>query len=192
MGTVGKETLNQNKGMHEWEAISLSEINTIKGLIKNRFYFDESFVAKLYESNNPIEFSGVPTFREIIICVYLDLERLMDNANLTEKQEHVIYRLMCGETEFDIADSLGDDIGNVRGVFNTACQKIKEQNDLEWREWLETSGYIKIPSDVTYKQCSKCQKWLRADGENFRPRQDSADGFRLECRKCESSAKKTP
>jgi hypothetical protein len=40
--------------------------------------------------------------------------------------------------------------------------------------------------------CTKCHKYLRADEKNFSPRQDSADGFRSECRKCESSAKKTP
>ena len=120
MGRVYRETLNQNRGTHEWEAISFSDIDTIKGLIKNRFEFDENFVMQLYETNNPLESNGVPLFHEIITCTYLDLERLIDNANLTEKQNAIIDMLMQGYNEYEIADSFKDDISNIRSVFDTA------------------------------------------------------------------------
>lgn len=184
MGRVYRETLNQNRGTHEWEAISLSDIDTIKGLIKNRFEFDENYVMQLYETNNPLESNGVPLFHEIITCTYLDLERLIDNANLTEKQNAIIDMFMQGYNEYEIADSFKDDISNIRSVFDTACQKIKEQNDFEWREWVEISGRVKIPDGVRYKRCSKCHKWLRADGENFAPDRTGKYGLRSICRKC--------
>lgn len=184
MGRVYRETLNQNRGTHEWEAISFSDIDTIKGLIKNRFEFDENYVMQLYETNNPLESNGVPLFHEIITCTYLDLERLIDNANLTEKQNAIIDMFMQGYNEYEIADSFKDDISNIRSVFDTACQKIKEQNDFEWREWAEISGRVKIPDCVRYKRCSKCHKWLRADGENFSKKQDTKDGFHPYCKKC--------
>ena len=41
MGVVRIETLNQNRNYHEWEAVSLSDVDTIKGLIKYRIKFDK-------------------------------------------------------------------------------------------------------------------------------------------------------
>jgi DNA-binding CsgD family transcriptional regulator len=192
VGRVYRETLNQNRGTHEWEAISFSDIDTIKGLIKNRFEFDENYVMQLYETNNPLESNGVPLFHEIITCTYLDLERLIDNANLTEKQNAIIDMFMQGYNEYEIADSFKDDVSNINSVLDTACQKIKEQNDFEWQEWVEISGLVKIPDDVNYKRCTKCHKWLRADEENFSPDSRNRDGLQGICKKCDSYRKKTP
>lgn len=185
MGKVYRETLNQNRGTHEWEAISLSDVDTIKGLVRNRFQFDESYVMRLYESDNPLESNGVPLFREIITCTYLDLERLADNANLTEKQEDIINMFMQGYNEREIAESHKDDVGNIRGIFDTACQKIKEQNDFEWREWAEISGQVKIPDHVKYKRCTKCDKWLRADEGDFKY-DITNKRYKSRCRGCDN------
>ena len=184
MSKIHTETLGQNRGTHEWEAISLSDINAIKGLIKNRFEFDENYVMQLYESDDPIESNGVPLFYEIITCTYLDLERLMGNARLTEKQDAIINMFMQGCSEYEIAESYRDSASNIRNIFDTACQKIKEQNDFEWQEWVEINGYAQIPDDTKYKRCTKCDKWLRVNEENFAPDKTGMYGLRSICRKC--------
>lgn len=185
MGAVKRETLNQNRGCHEWEAISLSEISTIASLIKNRREFDSFYETKLYETNNPTVSNGIPIFSELIECIYMDLDRLIQKANLTDKQKFIIDNLMKGYTEADIAKANNTDVKNIKNILLTACAKIKEQNDFEWQEWVEINGYAKIPPDVTYKQCSKCGKWLRANKDNFKY-DITNKRYKSRCRKCDN------
>ncbi len=184
MGAVHDETLSQNKGCHEWEALSLSEISVIKSLIKNRCEFDTFYEVKLYESRNPVVSNGTPLFHEIIECMYLDLERLIIKSKLSKRQELIINLLMQGNTEEDIAFRITADPKNIRSILETACQKIKEQNDIEWQEWIEINGYTKIPSDVNYKQCGKCGKWLRANEYNFSPHGKGQYNLHPYCKNC--------
>lgn len=91
-----------------------------------------------------------------------------------------------------IAEFLHWTIGNTEKVFNDACKIIKEQNDYDWQRCLETSGTIKIPNEVKYKRCTKCEKDLILNENNFEKRFDNyGDGFRPDCRKCNSRGKKT-
>jgi hypothetical protein len=184
VGAVHEETLEQNKGCHEWEVLSLSEINTIKSLIKNRVEFDKFYEAKKYETKNSFISNGVPIFYEIIEVTYLDLERLIRNARLTEQQCVIIEYLMHGYDYEWIAKKLGCTPSNILSVFDTACERIKEQNDFEWYEWLETSGKIKV--EGVYKQCRGCGRFLKVCENNYRKRSDNkGDGFYNYCRKCE-------
>ena len=182
MGVVRIETLNQNRNYHEWEAVSLSDVDTIKGLIKYRVKFDKFYDAKRFESKNPFVSNGVPEFHEIVEVTYLDLERLIKNAKLSDSQGFIVSKLMQGYSENDLAEILKNDVSNVLSVFDTACKKIKEQNDFEWYEWLETSGKIKVEGE--YKQCSKCKRWLKAIEENFAPDKTGKYGLRSICRRC--------
>lgn len=184
MAALHKNNFDRNSNCHEWETVSLSEISTIESLIKNRREFDSFYEVKLYETSNPYISNGVPVFSELIQCIYMDLDRLIKNANLTDKQKFIIDNLMKGYTESDIAKANNTDVKNIKNILLTACKKIKEQNDFEWQEWAEINGYAKIPSNVTYKQCSKCGKWLRANEDNFSPNSYSSDGYYSVCRMC--------
>jgi hypothetical protein len=182
MGAVHQETLGQNRNCHEWEALSLSEINTIKSLIINRIEFDKFYEVKLYETQSVFSTNGVPQFYEIIEVTYLDLERLIKNARLSDQQRMIIKYVMRGYDYGWIGDKIGCTALNIENIFDTACEKIKEQNDFEWQEWIETSGQIKVEGE--YKQCSKCQRWLKANEENFSPDKRNKDGFHSFCRQC--------
>jgi len=182
MGHIKVEQLNNNKNYHEWEAISLSEVNTIKSLIKNRCEFDKFYETKLYETNNCFESNGVPQFHEIVEITYLDLERLIKNTKLSKQQRTIIEYLIRGYDEEWIGEKIGCTPMSVIDIFNTACEKIKTQNDYEWLEWLETSGKIKV--EGAYKQCGKCKRWLKANENNFSPNSKGQYGLHSLCKNC--------
>lgn len=182
IGHVRFEQLNQNKDCHEWEVISLSEIDTIKALIKNRVELDKFYEAKEYETQNIFESNGVPVFHEIIEVTYLDLEQLILKSRLTEQQLKIIDYLMHGY-DFDyVAIKFGCNSSNIAQIFDTACKKIKDQNDFEWYEWLETSGKIRVEGE--YKQCTKCKRWLKATLDNFSPNEKGQFGLYSLCKDC--------
>lgn len=182
IGHIKQEQLNQNRNYHEWETISLSEVNTIKVLIKNRIDLDKCYEAKEYDDNSIFSSNGVPVFHEIVEVTYLDLERLIKNAHLTDQQLKIIDYIMHGYDYTYVGKRLGCHANNVSNIFDTACKKIKEQNDFEWYEWLETSGKIKV--DGEYKQCTKCMRWLKATEENFSPNEKGEKGFYSVCKNC--------
>lgn len=182
MGSVKNETTNQGRGVHEWDNISLSEVNTIKSLIKYRVEYDKFYEAKKYETNNPFITNGVPQFYEIIEVTYLDLERLIKNAKLNEKQIYIIKMCMRGYDFEYISQKLNCAENTVSRVFDTACEKIKQQNDFEWYEWIETSGLIKVNGN--YKKCNKCGRWLKVCEENFSPNNKGLYGYHSMCKNC--------
>jgi hypothetical protein len=96
---------------------------------------------------------------------------------------------MKGYTEQDICEINNWDITSVKSCFNTACKKIKEQNDIDWLEWIEISGNVKIPDDVKYKRCTVCGKDLRANEDNFGKHPNTKDNLQSVCKKCDSLRK---
>ncbi|HEX9060703.1 MAG TPA: hypothetical protein VF941_11030 [Clostridia bacterium] len=183
LGAVRKEILSQNIGIHEYEVYNFSEENIIKELIKNRSQIDKFYAAKYFDSNNNINFSSdVPIFHELIEDIYLDLDELIKQTKLTDNQKEIVNLLMLGHTEEDIARRLKKDNKSVEKSFSIACKRLKEQNDKDWAEWIETSGNIKVKEN--YKQCRKCGKWLKANKENFSSKKDAKDGLHVYCKKC--------
>jgi hypothetical protein len=185
MGKVREEQISHNRGIHEYEALSFSDIDVVKSLIRFRSEIDPFFTAKLFDDTyDYYKSNSSPIFYELIDCIYLDLERLIKNARLTEKQLYIVKAIMMGYLEIDIAETNNDNEMNIRRIFETACQKIVDRNNFEWREYLETSGLIKIPSEVKYKQCSKCGEWKRVNHINFSPNQKGLYGVHSVCRQC--------
>lgn len=184
MGGVHKEQVNEGRGCHEWDILSLSDLTTVKSLIMYRIEFDANYEMKLYENSNPLVTNGVPLFSETIEVTYLDLERLIEKADLSEIQQKVVDLHMRGYYHKDVADKLNRDIATIKGIFNSACKKIVEQNHKEWLDWIYISGRAKYNDDVRFKQCTKCGEWLEVCDENFYKKSDSPDGFRHVCKKC--------
>ncbi len=192
IGRVHLETLSQNRGCHEYEVFNFSETKTIETLIKHRSDIDKFHAVKLYAVpyENIEEANGVPIFHELIEDIYLDLDELIKQTNLLEGQREVLNMLMIGHTEEDIAELLGKNIATIKQTFSIACKKLKEQNDRNWYEWIETSGHVKVQGN--YKFCKKCESWHKADKENFGRDKRNKDGLKSYCKRCESYTKKTP
>jgi hypothetical protein len=191
MGRVHTETASQNKGCHEWEVINFSQINTVKSLIKYRSEFDPNYQNKMFESKSIMKMNAVPQFSEIITDTYIDLENLIGKTKLTKNHLFIINKLMMGYSEQDIVDKTHWSIDNIKKVFHTACLKLVKQNNIDWNNWLETSGNVKIEDGVRYKQCSKCSEWLRANEDNFSPDNRNKDGLQSFCKNCDSYRKKS-
>jgi hypothetical protein len=191
MGRVHVETLGQNRGCHEYEVFNLSEIKIIEALIKHRHEIDKFHEVKFFSESNDVELSnGVPIFHELIEDIYLDLENLIKQTNLLDNQREVVDLLMLGYIEEDIAELLGKNVSTIKQMFSVACKRLKEQNDRNWEEWVETSGYIKAKGN--YKYCKKCKSWHKANDKNFGVDKRNKDGLKSYCKRCESYTKKTP
>lgn len=191
MGRVHLETLSQNRGCHEYEVFNFSETKIIEALIKHRHEIDKFHDVKYYSNKIEVELSnGVPIFHELIEDIYLDLENLIKQTNLLNNQKDIIQLLMLGHTEEDIAELTGKNVSTIKQILSVICKKIKEQNDKNWEEWIETSGYVKVK--VNYKYCKKCNNWHKANEKNFGVDKRNKDGLKSYCKRCESYTKKTP
>jgi hypothetical protein len=184
MGSVYEQTKNEGLGNMEWYHISLSEINTIRSLIRNRIEFDRLYWAKTHTTNDIFLTNGTDDFIENIIVSYIDLENLIHKANLNKTQLHIIKKLMQGYTEEDLAELYKWDLYEIQKSFAHACIAIKKQNDMDWIAWSETSGKVKIPDETRYKRCNKCGRDLRANTNNFSPHSKGLYKLHPYCRDC--------
>jgi hypothetical protein len=183
---MGMVKIDTHKAEYQFQRITLSDIDCIKGLIKNRWMIDEYFESEI--NTNIYSAGDVKPLNQELICTYLDLDNLIKKAKLNDKQLAIIHMLMQGWTEEDIADEYKQDVTVIQSIFDTACEKIKKINDYEWKYNYIYMNKKKVEWD--YKKCSKCGESKPKTDEFFRERSDSKDGFRNECRECEVSAKK--
>lgn len=185
MGRVHNQTVNEGRGCQEFYNLSLSDEKTIKNLIQLRTKIDEMYEMKLYQSPNPCVSDDVRVFKEPIEVIYIDLDNLIKKTKLSDNQKMVIDLLMKGYTVKDISEIKNKSLNAVTSLFEIAIRKLKEQNDYDWLQFIETSGHYKIPNDAKYKQCSMCGEFKRADVEIFP--YDKANGrLKSKCKACES------
>lgn len=190
MGSVKHETPAQGYGKHEWDVVNFSSVENIKTLIKFRSQFDEFYTVKNFFTNNICVSNGIPSFCEMITCVYCDLDELISKTKLSTTQNMILNMLMIGYDENYIADSIKCQIDVVKKQITAICRRLFETYKNQYSIWLETSEVIKLkPTDV-FKQCSKCGEYKLSNKKYFRVRcDDKGDGFRTECRQCEVVAK---
>jgi len=119
---MARQHINSYKNT-EWDYITFSDIDTVRGLLKFRSRFD-----LLYErQNNNILSSDfdLASLKEDVICIYADLDRLIEKARVKRYSERV-YRIiyMKGYTEKDIAEIHNRKEVTVNSTINSACKKI--------------------------------------------------------------------
>lgn len=195
MGNVKHESISQGRGCHEFDYISL-KTDMVKYLICNRSKIDSMFEVKTYngemenQSNNSKE-DYLDMFKEPIEITYLDLEKLIDETELTKKQKYVLVKKMQGYSDIELGEILQCQPKAIYNTMNTICKKIENLNDYKWREWTEINGLVKISDHIKYKRCTKCQRDLRADRENFSPDKRKKDGLENACKSCRKKARNT-
>jgi len=87
---MARQHINSYKNT-EWDYITFSDIDTVRGLLKFRSRFD-----LLYErQNNNILSSDfdLASLKEDVICIYADLDRLIEKARVKRYSERV-YRII--------------------------------------------------------------------------------------------------
>lgn len=86
---------------------------------------------KMFEEN-PFMSQGVAPMSEPVTVTYLDLERLIDTCGLTDDEKKIVELLMLGYTKIDIRDMTDFAMQNILALYNSAVDKIIEQNECEW------------------------------------------------------------
>ena len=86
---------------------------------------------KLFQCN-PLVSQGVAPMSEPITVTYLDLDRLIDTCGLTESERKIVELLMQGYTKPDIREMTKAEASMISKLYNSAIEKIVEQNECEW------------------------------------------------------------
>lgn len=91
-------------------------------------------------NDHPFISNGVPPFSEPILCTYIDLDRLIETAGLTEIQQKVVAWLMCGYSELDIAEEMECTKQAVNVHFRKAVDKIVKRDIRIWEATYKKEG----------------------------------------------------
>lgn len=191
MGSIKIETKNQGRGSHEWDNISLNNIDAIDVLIRFRHKFDQTYLSKKLYTYDIYESNGIPEFTEIITCLYVDLDKYIKRANFTDYELDIIKYLMMGYLFEDIIKLVNKKYDKdktltelKRNFRRSICLKILDEYKYDYQNWLHLSEKIKINKNETYKMCTKCKKYKILNSINFGKRADSKDKYHYWCRKC--------
>ena len=84
--------------------------------------------------------NGVFAVNEDILCLYTDLDALIDRTDLSPLERNTVSYLMKGYSLPDIADHFGKTRQLFEIIFKRAVKKIVKRNEMDWEEW--TGGRI--------------------------------------------------
>ncbi len=181
MGAVAIDIYKKDKIYHR---VTFSDKECIKGLIKNRNIIDKAYDAKLYDNFNNIHNAGsIFSIDEEIICIYMDLERLIKKCNFNKKQLEIIDLYFKGYNTSDICEVLGYKESSVDRMMETIAKKIVEQNRIEYIDWLHYGGYVRVDKNARYKKCSKCGEFKDVMKGEF-AFDKTNNRYKSVCRKC--------
>jgi predicted DNA-binding protein YlxM (UPF0122 family) len=185
---IGSVKIDVDRDNIQWHFVNLSEPSSVKGLIKYRTTFDLLYQRK---SNSVIldSFQDLSELPDEVICLYTWLDECIKNCQLTKRQSEILNEYSDGYTEEEIAENYNVASSTINGILDSCCEKISRYANNQWKN--EYVLWSKQKVKTKYKKCTKCKEFLPSTEEYFRKREDSIDGFRHICKKCESSAKKT-
>jgi len=158
-------------------SLLLSDVNTYKGLIAN--YYD---LKDKYRDD----------FHDDMWAILLTFENLIEKTEFSKEEKFVVRQVMNDSTRKEIIESYNEEFNKVitmytlsRWINNVIPNKILNTYLLSLDDWLYT---FKLKGK--FKQCSKCKKVKLINTDKyFRKHPLGRDGFRSQCKKCESLAK---
>jgi len=181
---------------HEWNNVTLNNVEIIEFLTKFRWKFDDNYICKNLYNNDITKSNGIPDFYEEITCLYADLDMYIKNIKLQKEEKELIYKIMMGY-DFETVSKIIEKKFNkkfksyqLKFKFKYICKKILEEYKYNYNYWLQASGYIKINKNKDYKLCNKCKKSYEKNIKYYPKRNESRDGFGYICRKCVSGSTK--
>lgn len=125
--------MNEGRGTHEiFDYVPFSDPKVLSELICNRMQLDRSYIEKAYPSGL-LSTTGGMIFNESISAVYIDLDRLIQTAPLTNRQRAIIDLLMRGWTMQDISDETGVNPSGISHVFTRAVNTLVSHHKERWR-----------------------------------------------------------
>ena len=179
MGSV-KRDIRRNE--YEWIPVNLSDIKSIKGLLKYRYKFDLLF--ELKSINIFDTYVYLNQYKEEIMCLYIWLDEMIKKCSLNAKQETILSLYMSGYTELDIAELLNYTQQNVNGIINSICKKILNQVNINWLH--DNIYWNKLRVKNNYCRCKKCNSWLPYTNEFFVEDKTYNSGLYNLCKYCKT------
>ena len=86
------------------------------------------------EPGNILSSEGVYSLNEDVVCLYADLDSLIERAELSGAERNTIKLMMLGYSLPDIAEHYGKTRQTFEILFKRAVKKIVKRNDLDWGE----------------------------------------------------------
>lgn len=77
---------------------------------------------------------GVFALNEDVLCIYADLDSLIDRAGLSDAEKLTVNYLMRGYALPDIAEHFGKARQSFEILFKRAVKKIVKRNNADWEE----------------------------------------------------------
>lgn len=78
---------------------------------------------------------GVFALNEDALCIYADLDSLIERAELSPMERQTVDCLMYGYSIPDIADHFGKTRQLYEIMFKRAVKKIVKRNNADWESW---------------------------------------------------------
>lgn len=88
----------------------------------------------MVEPTHVLTTEGVFALNEDVLCIYTDLDSLIERAGLSEQERLTVDLLMRGYMLQDIADHYGKSRQNFDILFRRAVKKIVKLNNADWEE----------------------------------------------------------
>lgn len=76
--------------------------------------------------------NGAFPFSEPVLCVYADIDTLIETAPLTKDERKIVHQVMRGYGFSDIAEHYGVTRQTVHILFRHAVTKLCRENDARW------------------------------------------------------------
>ena len=111
--------------------VPLSEERVVASLLKKRAGLDKSYYP-IAEPSGALSTDGVFPLNEDILCIYADIDSLIDRAGLSENERLTVDLVMKGYAIKDIAEYYGKSRQNFEILFKRSVKKIVKRNDADW------------------------------------------------------------
>lgn len=122
--------------MHEviYLHMTLSDINVVKYLLKNRYNIDAYY--KSVQDNYYNHAGIVGNVNQELISLLASLDNIVSEIKITKKQKEILNLLEQGYTYSDIGKMTNRGRSTVSEIFNNLCDNIVKNNK---ERWLQTS-----------------------------------------------------
>jgi len=113
--------------------VSYSDPDVVAKLIKERSRIDKYYTEE-EASCNPMITNGTPVVVEDVLCIYIDLDSLIETCGLSPTEGKIVQDLMYGYTISDIAEYYKVARQTCDTMFHRAVDKIVRENNKRWIE----------------------------------------------------------
>lgn len=174
---LGRVKVDLHQGDREFQAVSFSDFDVIKGLLVLRHKLD--IYNDFLEQRDVISSSDWGNVKQELICLYADLDTLILKSGLTEGQKALLEMLRCGFVMQDIVDYRGIELRVLNRELNKICRRIVEYHNTQWVSHMHFT-YIR----TDWKTCRGCGESYPLSERFFNKNEFGKDGFRTDCVNC--------